>query len=232
MTVRRVVTVAAALLAGTAVIYYFVLFRSDVHGVVLTHGSGLPIAGAVVRLECQSATLHGYRTRFALTTTTGNDGRYRFPHTRSCGHAYVQASRSGYVGAWDWHLEHALIDKPMEPDPRRIWLVDEQDVTRLNLEGLLVVSKVPSPSQTPIPDDHYSVIAIPFKESKRIARTAQEFDWIRANYCERAEQHWAQTPAQSQTKLLQAGDVGDYDNDVVKFCAGKGIPAPVPEDEH
>lgn len=232
MSWRTVAGTAAALLACAAVIYYVFADQSYVHGVVLTHGSRLPIAGAEVRLECQAATLHGYRTLSTLTTTTGSDGRYRFEDSLGCSHRRVEASRPGYVDAWDPGLKHAMLDKPFEPDPKRIWLVDERDVTRLNLEGLLIESRAPSPSPTPIPDDHYTVIAIPFMESKRIARTPLEFDWIRANYCERVEQHWAQTPEQSQTKLLQAGDVGDYENDVVKFCAGRGVPAPAAPTDH
>ena len=224
---QRTIILAAILgTASVAVIYFAVVRRSDVHGRVLTHGSAAPIAGATVTLDCMDATLHGYRSLFKIETTTDADGGYRFSRDRvgGCRHVDVKATARGHLSPWDSTLEYALIDRPMENDPKKIWLVDERDAVRLNLEGLLERSKIPAPSSTPIPDDDYSVIAIPFRESKRYARSARDFDWIRTNYCDRMREHWERTPEQSQTKLLQAGDVGDYDNDVVRFCAGSGIP--------
>jgi hypothetical protein len=226
---RRPPNVLVAFLgAAGAALIYLAIRTSDLHGRVLTRGSAAPIGGATVTIDCQQATLHGYRSLRTLTTTTAADGGYRFAAAQvgGCGHIHAQAAAAGFLDPWDMHLEHALIDRPMEPDPKRIWLIDERDAARLNLEGLLVLSKSETPSPTPIPDDNYTVIAVPFQESKRFAKTARDFDWIRTNYCDRLEQHWARTPEQSQTKLLQAGDVGDYDNDVVRFCAGRGVPAP------
>ena len=228
MKVSRIVLGAFLGAAGAALIYFVAIRTSDVHGRVLTHGSAAPIGGATVTLDCQKATLHGYRSLRTIATTTAADGSYRFAaaQVRSCGHVLVQAVAPGYLDAWDMQLKHALIDRPMEPDPKRIWLVDERDAARLNLDGLLVISESANPPSSAIPDDHYTVIAIPFQEAKRFAKSAQDFDWIRKNYCDRVKQHWDRTPEQSQTKLLQAGDVGDYENDVVAFCAGTGIPAP------
>ncbi len=226
---RKPIVFAALLGTAGAALFYFLAIRTyDVQGHVLAHGSAVPIGGATVTLDCQKATLHGYRSLRTIETTTAANGSYRFAAAQldGCGHTEVHAAAPGYLSPWDMRLKHALIDRPMEADPQRIWLIDERDATRLNLEGLLVLSKLPNPSSTRIPDDNYTVIAIPFQESKRLAKTGREFDWIRENYCARVEQHWARTPEQSQTKLLQLGEVGDYENDVVRFCAGAGIPVP------
>jgi hypothetical protein len=227
MRKSRIVLGAFVGAAGAALVY-FLAIRTDVHGRVLAHGSAAPIGGATVTLDCQKATLHGYRLLRTMATTTAANGEYRFAaaQLRGCGHTEVHAAAPGYLDAWDMRLEHALIDRPFEPDPKQVWLIDERDVARLNLEGLLVVSNIANPSSTRIPDDYYTAIASPFRESKRFAKTAQDFDWIRQNYCDRVKEHWNRTPEQSRTKLLQAGDVGDYENDVVRFCAGTGIPAP------
>jgi hypothetical protein len=196
---KTAIVLAAFLGTLVAVVIFLLASRtSDLRGRVLVHGSAAPVVGATVTLNCQQSTLHGYRTLRTITTTTAADGGYLFAaaEVSNCDHVDVRAVALGYMDAWDERLKHALIDRRTASGPKRIWLIDERDAMRLNLEG-------------------------------RFAKTAEDFDRIRENYCDRVKQHWVQTPEQSQTKLLQAGDVGDYENDVVRFCAETGIPEPV-----
>jgi len=225
---RRVLGGIAGVIAlGIAWVWFRHSHIGGLHGVVLTYGSRAPIVGADVTVACQQATLHGYRTLRTLTARTGPDGSYRLAaHALGgCGHLEASAAREGYLDPWDMRLDSAIIERPMDRDPEDLWLVDEDDVVRLNLEGLLRVSQSEYVPSHGIPDNHYSAVVDPFMKSKKIARTPQDLAWIRANYCSRLEEHWARTPEQSQTKLMQAGDVGDHEAEVVRFCANE--PAPI-----
>lgn len=150
-------------------------------GIVLETGTGNPVLGAEVKLECRRANfLGGSVVVKTLSATTGASGRFAFStaDVAPCTFAYVRATKSGYLAAASLDLMYRHDN--FSAIPKQIVLTRETDKIMVRLQFLAAIVKA-----TSAPDSAYlySTLYPSFDEARRIANTDKERAYVLTSVC-------------------------------------------------
>lgn len=195
-------------------------------GVVLETGTGHPIVGAVVKLECRKGGLHGSTVVKTLQTTTGESGRYAFAaaDVASCSFAYVKALKQGYVDAAGLNLMYDQGDYASIPKQIVLTPEGEKNMVRLRFNAGMVVS-ASGPSASNLYTFYYPF----FEEAQRLAKTDKERGFVREAICPSLMKVYSGLSEQDRTELrgtkLMARQGGgevmiDHEGQVAPYCSG------------
>jgi hypothetical protein len=188
-------------------------------GRVLEGGTGRPLIGARVTLDCMNS---GGSVRKTLQTTSGANGAYEFRTSdiRECDSINVHGSKDGYVtGGLDSTFGH--------DDRYHIVLTPPSELTMQNITGLAILARA---HQSPNDGYHFVLVFSDFFEAMHIAKTERETALVRQSFCPLLMERWAalsdwgRSFARAQHVQTAQGEgvaVVDYDGVVVPYCAPK-----------
>lgn len=191
-------------------------------GVVLETGTGAPVAGALVKLECRRTSLHGSVMVKTLLTTTGVNGRFSFSaaDVAACSFAYVGASKPGYVPTAGLNLMYG--DDDYRNLPKQIVLTPEGDQTMVRLQSLAAEIRATSSA------NHsylYTILYKYFDEAQKIATTNKERSFVLITICPRLVELYATLSDKDRaevrrTNVMRPEDRIQFDHEgkVVPYC--------------
>ena len=217
----RVVTVGAgirilvvAALVGAGFLYKYNQKNAPALTGSVTHlATGAPFGGSSVVLTCEGKK---------ILTTSAKDGQFSFSvkEIRPCiVYGTLEAQASGYqdsqlIGEGLVTFMPTATSKVKEP--HRLMLVGDSEVSQAKLDALRERAfGPPQPDWTKTAIGAYARLVNSLSESKRIATSAEEKQWVREQYCERLNAAWAELDRDQQGNPLL---VKYYPDDFAEVC--------------
>lgn len=202
---------------------------SGTTGTVLETGTGNPVAGVTVILECRRGKFpEGSEKVRELQAITDKEGHYTFrtQDLLGCNFAYVNAVKVGYTYTAGFDLRYGHDDYSTIPE--RIVLTPVNDVTMQRLNFLISMAKATS---SPTPWYHYMVLFGDFAEAKRIAKEDQEIAYVATEFCPLLIDLYSTLPEQDRNNIhgqsvMSVGGVPteiDHEGEVEPYCKRSGI---------
>lgn len=202
---------------------------SGTTGTVLETGTGNPVAGVAVILECRRAKFpEGSEKVRELQALTDREGHYTFrsQDLTGCSFAYVKAEKHGYASTARVDLRYGHDDYSTIPET--IVLTPVNDVTMQRLNFLVSMAKATS---SPTPWYHYMFLFGSFAEAKRIAKEDLEIAYVATEFCPLLIDLYSTLPEQDRNSIhgqsvMSGGGVPakiDHDGAVVPYCKRSGI---------
>jgi len=193
-------------------------------GTVLETGTGKPVAGATVVLECRRDKLHGSEVIKEVRTVTDAAGHFSFATSEvfRCDHAYVKAEKEGYVLTAPMDLRYG--HDQYSTIPNQIVLTPTTEATMQRLHFLAAMAKGTSPTRS----HEYMVVYAQFSEAKRIAKADRERAFVVISFCGRltglysglSTQDKARLRGQSIATFGGGPAVVDHEGQVEPYCKG------------
>ncbi len=214
---------AFALVAGTQVSFNNVRGA----GLVLDARSGAPVAHAAVRVDCERhRLLRGAASSAVFTLHTDATGRFHYTllDTWPCDRLHLHPEKAGFVETASLDSGYASIDSAHIPE--RLYLTASADARMQRLEYEHRKMQVRFTASPPPAGWRYQRAFAAFQQSKRIAQTAAEQEFVRAHYCKLLTTlHDGFAPADISYLAKRDVDGGDHAAQVAAFCSAAAAAA-------
>ena len=203
-------------------------------GQVLDAESNLPIEGVDVRFDCQvGENIEGFRTLRVVSVITGKQGIFKFTRedVRGCRFGSLDARKDGYENVSGTDTVYGTIN-----NTHGFWLVPQAKAAMHKLKGLYSTTIKTRDNESTFPFTQsqkvvYSHLFFRFVQSKSIAKTEPERQFVLDNYCSRLIALYDQLSTEDKDALTKLREwvytepkityvTVNHENEVLTTCRG------------
>ena len=207
-------------------------------GKVLDAKTELPIEGVKVFFDCQvGENIEGYRTLRVVSVMTDKQGIFKFTRedVRGCQFGSLDARKDGYENLSGTDMVYGSIN-----NTQGFWLVPQAEAAMVKLMGLYFTTIKTQDNESAFPFTQgpkaiYSHFFFRFVQSKSIAKTERERQFVLDNYCSRLIALYDQLSTEDKEVLTKQSEwvntepkmtyvTINHENEVLTTCRGTFTP--------